>query len=212
MTTAAALATALRAFSVPLERLVAVSLIAAYPEDALAEGGALFGWEIVSLSRISVEFIPNAAASPARPLDQSAIALSSSVGSTAWGRTGAKSSPAVPPALVDALAERLRGQRLVYVLGSGECMHPAWLLARSLEVLGHVTLVQSTTRSPIELGGAISATLDCIDGLGSGVPFYLHNPPRPGSGVVVLHERGAGNTVMGLSEALGALSVEVWDA
>ena len=210
--TAAALATALRAFSVPLERLVAVSLIAAYPEDALAEGGALFGWEIVSLSRISVEFIPNAAASPARPLDQRAIALSPSVGSTAWGRTGAKSSPAVPPALVGALAERLRGQRLVYVLGSGECMHPAWLLARSLEALGHVTLVQSTTRSPIELGGAISATLDCIDGLGSGVPFYLHNPPRPGSGVVVLHERGAANAVMGLSEVLGALSVEVWDA
>jgi hypothetical protein len=210
--TAAALASALRAEGLPLERTVAIALVGAYPDEATREGGALFGWTVASLARIHVHFEFSGSDVPATPLNQRTEPLTEGVGSRRWGREGATMAPPVPEALVDALVSRLHREERVVVLGAGECMHPAFALGRALEARGFAVFLQSTTRSPIALGGAIGRSLDCDDGLGSGVPFYLHNPPSDDARVLVLHEPGAGRAAEALAQRLGGEAVEVWGA
>ncbi len=210
--TAAALAGALRAEGLPIERTVAIALVGAYPDEATREGGALAGWDVASLARVRVHFEFSGSDAPASPLDQRTEPLADGMGSRNWGREGSTSAPPVPEALADELASRLRGAHRVVVLGAGECMHPAFVLGRSLVARGHSVFLQSTTRSPIALGGAIGSSLDCDDGLGSGVPFYLHNPPGEEARVVVLHEPGAGGAAEALAQKLGGVVVEVWGA
>jgi len=210
--TVAALAGVLRAQGLPIERTVAIALVGAYPDEATHAGGALAGWDVGTLARIHVQFDASRGDAPARPLDQRTESLALGVGSRRWGREGAMGAPPIPEPLIDRVASRLRGAHRVVVLGAGECMHPAFVLGRALEARGDAVWVQSTTRSPIALGGAISRSLDCEDGLGSGAPFYLHNPPCEDARVLVLHEPGADRAAEVLAQRLLGEAIEVWGA
>jgi hypothetical protein len=65
----------------------------------------------------------------------------------------------------------------VSVVGTGEFQFQPFLWAESLEKEGFDVLFQSTTRSPVQLGGPICTSLSFKDEYGEGVDNYLHNPP-----------------------------------
>gem|GEM_PF-1165743 len=144
--------------------------------------------------------------------------LGHGVGLKRWGRIGTKAAPALPSSiLARALAfsrglGEAGGHREVFVLGTGECMHPAFVLGMGLERAGVPVLLQSTTRSPVLLGGAIGSSLDLgASVVAPAVPFFLHNPPPSGARVIVVHEPGAGRDARVFVESYGALAIEAWD-
>jgi len=206
--TAAALADRVARSGVPLARRCMVALVASGRATLTAEGGALAGWDVATLASVRVTFTA-AGERAVTTAPQGLSPLPEGVGSNAWGRVGAIAAPPLPEGLLGWAEGRCRGAERVVVLGAGECMHPAFVLARALEAAGHVALVQATTRSPVHVGGAIAATLPCDDGLGSGAPFFLHNPPSRGTAVIALHERGAALGARALVESLGAHATEV---
>jgi hypothetical protein len=95
--------------------------------------------------------------------------------SAAFGRIGVERALAAPHALAVRLAREIGAGESVLVLGTGEFMHPAFLLARELEALGKHVLVQSTTRSPILSWGSVGQIVSCPDNYGEGIANYLYN-------------------------------------
>lgn len=95
--------------------------------------------------------------------------------SAAFGRIGIDRALAAPQALALQLAAQIGEDESVLVLGTGEFMHPSFLLAHALEALGKRVLVQSTTRSPILAWGAVSHIVCCRDNYGEGIANYLYN-------------------------------------
>ena len=71
--------------------------------------------------------------------------------------------------------EKTEKPECILVVGVGECNEPAMSLGRRLELSGHEVYVQSATRSPILVGGAIDNTLTWEDPYKQGVPHYFHN-------------------------------------
>ncbi len=187
---------------------VACALVDARPPLAPAEG-PLAGWEVVSLCRVAVE-APSIADSHPERVRQPLRPLPPRVGALAWGRLGALAAPPLPPEVRTQAEAFARGAPVTYVLGVGELLYPAWQLAAALEARGMVTLVQATTRSPVAVGGAIGATLDCDDIVPEGVPHFAHNPPPLGARVIVVHEPGAACSARALVATRGALLLEAW--
>lgn len=121
-----------------------------------------------------------------------------------YGRLGRTTSLSLPIALVERLsAEPAVGPTLV--LGTGEFMHAAFALGRALEVRGVDVRVQSTTRSPILLWGAVGHILAVPDPYGEGVQNYLYNV-RPGQygRVLICHETVPNKALMQLATQLHA--------
>jgi hypothetical protein len=219
--TAAALAEAVASAGVPLARRIAVVLLdasaeASGPKAGLGletrPAGTLSGWDVASLARVNLWCEDRPTARPASVLNQRTVELEQRMGALGWGRIGAGEAPELSSCLLEGVLRRLEGATEATCIGFGECMHPAFLLGRALEARGLNVRVQATTRSPIALGGPIAFSLDCRDGLGSGVPFFLHNPPSPGPGNIVLHEPGGQAAAAELAARLGGFALEVWDA
>jgi hypothetical protein len=63
----------------------------------------------------------------------------------------------------------------VLVLGTGEFQYLPFCWAETLEADGVDVQFQSTTRSPLLLGGEIQAALKFEDSYGEGIPYYLYN-------------------------------------
>ena len=102
-------------------------------------------------------------------------AATESGASAAFGRLGIDRSLSVPTELIEGLLDTIRPSEHTLVLGSGEFMHMAFLLARRLEEQGLDVVVQSTTRSPILQWGAVSHTLTFPDTYGEGVANFVYN-------------------------------------
>lgn len=76
--------------------------------------------------------------------------------------------------------------RPVHIVGDGEYLFPPFKLAEYLETQGYDVYFQSTTRSPILLGDAISSK-DCFwDHYGDGIVNFAYNLPVEGVAQVVL--------------------------
>ncbi len=78
--------------------------------------------------------------------------------------------------------------RKVSIVGTGEFQFQPFLWAEWLEKKGFDVLFQSTTRSPIQLGGPICGSLGFKDEYGEGVDNYLHNPPQPDREIIIAYE------------------------
>ena len=121
-----------------------------------------------------------------------------------YGRLGRTTCVSLPKGLVERLAgEPVEGATLV--LGTGEFMHAAFALGRALEARGVDVRVQSTTRSPILLWGAVGHILAVPDPYGEAVQNYLYNV-RPGqyARVLICHETAPNDPLMQLATILGA--------
>jgi hypothetical protein len=125
--------------------------------------------------------------------------------SAAFGRIGLSHALAAPAALAAKLAQQIDDDAPVLVLGTGEFMHPAFLLARELEALGKRVVVQSTTRSPILAWGSVTHIVAGIDNYGEGIANYLYNvEPGQYRHVFICHETPPGAALMQLAHALTA--------
>lgn len=123
--------------------------------------------------------------------------------SAAFGRIGVAHALAAPHALAARLAADIAPGETVLVLGTGEFMHPAFLLARALEALGATVLVQSTTRSPILAWGAVGHIVGCLDNYGEGVANYLYNvAPGQYRHVFICHETPVNDALFDLAGQL----------
>jgi hypothetical protein len=125
--------------------------------------------------------------------------------STAFGRRGMSRALATPSTLAAALADAWPAGTRVLVLGTGEFMHPPALLAAALEQRGVDVVVQSTTRSPILVWGAVSNTLAFPDNYGEGVGNYLYNvQPGQYDHVLICHETAPNAALRHLARLLQA--------
>lgn len=127
------------------------------------------------------------------------------------GRLGLTGPIALPAALVER-CWALVGDGDVLVVGTGECMHPAFRLALALEGRGRRVFVQSTTRSPLMLAGAIQDVRRVTDVYGEDIPNYLYNTSRsPGARIVLVHESRDRERVDRLVRELDAVEVSLAD-
>ena len=109
--------------------------------------------------------------------------------SAAFGRIGLTRALNTPAALAHTLVTHIAAGASVLVLGTGEFMHPPFLLARALEALGADVVLQSTTRSPILRWGAVSHVVELSDNYGEGIANYLYNvAPGQYQHVFICHE------------------------
>jgi hypothetical protein len=145
----------------------------------VTHGGALHG---------SYTFAAGASFPEAAPAQ--AVGAAGGVAVTgAFGRAGLSRPLAVPAAVAESLAAPIGAGERVLVLGTGEFMHPPFLLARALEERGIDVAVQSTTRSPILEWGAIGSRLAFADNYGEGIANYLYNVlPGQYQHVLICHE------------------------
>jgi hypothetical protein len=151
-------------------------------------------------------FAPRAdfVATPA-PSAQGVVDCRRAYSSTASARLGTAATLTLPPGMLDTLIPTLPRDGTVLVLGSGEFMHPAFVLGSALEAAGFSVRVQSTTRSPVLVGAGITTRVDLPDPYGEGIPNYLYNFVRADYGAVLFcHELPDAHDVA-LAETLARL-------
>jgi hypothetical protein len=122
-----------------------------------------------------------------------------------FGRLGLARPLATPAGLAGQLARDIAAGQRVLVLGTGEFMHAPALLAASLEQHGVDVVVQSTTRSPILVWGAVSSSLAFPDNYGEGVGNFLYNVnPGQYDHVLICHETAPNAALHHLARLLDA--------
>lgn len=121
--------------------------------------------------------------------------------STVFGRLGVTRPLAIPEASLGDIAPGAR----VLVLGTGEFMHAPALLAATLEQRGVDVVVQSTTRSPVLVWGAVASALAFPDNYGEGVGNFLYNvTPGQYDHVLICHETAPNAALRDLARLLHA--------
>lgn len=123
-------------------------------------------------------------------------------------RLGITQAPEFNPSLIDRCIDRA-SLRPVILLATGEFMYAAQWLGERLENRGIPTRVQSTTRSPLMVGGAIKNKFTVPDPYGEGIDNYIYNFNPHGACVFVVHETGLHHAMVQLCRDLSALSVDV---
>ena len=125
--------------------------------------------------------------------------------SSAFGRLGMARALTPPAALAADLARDFPPGARVLVLGTGEFMHAPALLAAGLEQRGVDVVVQSTTRSPVLVWGAVANALAFPDNYGEGVGNFLYNvTPRQYDHVLICHETAPNAALRHLARLLDA--------
>ncbi len=82
----------------------------------------------------------------------------------------------------------------VRILGTGEFTYPAFRIAEALERERHDIVVQSTTRSPAPIDGAVWRGFRFADNYETGVANYLYNAdPDDGRVTIICHETPPGS-------------------
>ncbi|WP_332877730.1 phosphoribosyltransferase domain-containing protein [Massilia sp. S19_KUP03_FR1] len=171
-------------------------------EQATEQLTARFGLPVTLGALVSGEYRFEAGAAVATPLPAQLFDPSADRGaSTAFGRLGINRPLAPAPA--DDVAASLNPGASVLVLGTGEFMHAPALLAAGLEQGGFDVVVQSTTRSPVLVWGAVASALAFPDNYGEGVGNFLYNV-RPGQydHVLICHETAPNAALLHLARLL----------
>lgn len=91
-----------------------------------------------------------------------------------FGRLGRTTRLTLPKSILVSLARRSPTHLPSLVLGTGEFMHPAFVLAHTLQQRGNPVLVQATTRTPILEWGPVVSTLSFTDNYGEGIRNYIY--------------------------------------
>lgn len=169
------------------------------------ELGAVMGLpcSVGALMRGSWQF-ENNGATVAATAAQCAEGHEVSLTDAGYGRLGRSRRLFASAELVSTLrAEAVSGTTLV--LGTGEFMHPAFVLGRALEAAGLDVRVQATTRSPILCWGAVRNALAVPDPYHEGIPNFVYNvSPGQYARVLICHETAPDATLFELARLLEA--------
>lgn len=120
-----------------------------------------------------------------------------------FGRIGVAHSVNLPADLVRRLVDSICIGERTLILGTGEFMHMAFLLGLELEKHGIDVVMQSTTRSPILLWGAVGHALKFSDNYGEGVANFLYNvEPGQYKHIFICHETPPNSALKHLANLL----------
>ncbi len=166
--------------------------------------------DFVSLLSGALAFEPNPSfqAEPSAPA-QAKVACRRDHTGFFSARLGTDRKVRLPSSLLDRVSASLPLTKPVWVLGTGEFMHPAFCLARDLCALGWDVRVQSTTRSPILLGADIQQCLTLQDPYGEGIPNYLYNVDPLGKSVLLCSENPPSRALSDTVNRLGAMLIDL---
>lgn len=157
----------------------------------------------VSLLSGTIAWRANAEAHPVAPTGVSVAALGRMSSHVNFGRLSVQSRPEGISELASALSPA-DGDRFL-IVGTGEFTWPPFLLAQALEQAGHDVQMQATSRSPVQIGGAIGCSLTFKDNYETGVPNFLYNVRREDDRrVIICHETPIGSIDPALIAALDA--------
>lgn len=121
------------------------------------------------------------------------------------GRIGRTTAFTIPVSFLDSLKLSYECELPTLVLGTGEFMHAAFVLALDLQRRGLRVFVQSTTRSPILEWGSITSKRTFADNYGEGVSNYLYGVEPSNYGQILLCcEFDSVGSLAGLANELGA--------
>lgn len=121
-----------------------------------------------------------------------------------FGRAGVGRALALPADLARSLVDSIHIGERTLILGTGEFMHMAFLLGLELEKHGVDVVVQSTTRSPILLWGAVKHALAFSDNYGEGVANFVYNvEPDKYKHIFICHETPPNPALYHLANLLG---------
>lgn len=196
-----------------LQKVFIVSLVNfAHPNDRRTlelEAGLAVEW--ICLRQGTLEFEDNQ--------NQSLAAISMNVSSNGdckkhllgWpGRRGIIQPIILEESIVDNLSEHLKSTgdpRPILVLGTGECIAPAYLLGRRLATKGFNIKVQSTTRSPIHPGNDIGSVEQFEDNYEDAIPNFIYNlHPDAYREIIVCHETPINTALLERLHAWEAIS------
>ena len=127
-----------------------------------------------------------------------------------YGRLGINQALPVLSESLTPLMTRLKSKNKVLVLGTGEFIYHAYLVAKALEIKGMEASVQSTTRSPILINSAIVNRLSFQDNYDDGIDNYLYNNEIYYYDVViVVHETSMNSELAFLISHLSAIALKV---
>lgn len=195
---------ACRALSPALERVHLATITNFMGQAANAALTMRFGLP-VSLGAVlngEYAFVP-AALLPLPNVAQRFAAQAERGASAAFGRLGLSQALCIPHAYAAQLAANIAPNERVLLVGTGEFMHGAFLLGQALEALGLQVFVQSSTRSPILLGGAVQHILSFPDNYGEGVENFIYNVSAGQyEHVFVCHETPANPALFALAQAV----------
>ena len=154
-------------FSGPARATLSARIGRPVTTGALLEGA----WSFTPHSKVS--------GAPEVPSAQAALGQEPLLHDSGFGRLGRSGAVCLAPAALALVAAGIAAGERVLVLGTGEFMHPAFVLGRALaEQTGARVLLQSTTRSPILPWGPITHTECFDDPYGEGIANYLYNFTR----------------------------------
>ncbi len=119
-----------------------------------------------------------------------------------------------PLQLTDVVLQAAAGlvsDKSVRLIATGECIYPAQRLGEWLEDSGLAVAVQSTTRSPLMVGGAIESSLVVTDPYGEGIDNYIYNLPDPidDEVCIIVHETGDTPQIRWLCAELGSVALDI---
>jgi hypothetical protein len=208
-TTLVNLATAIVAAMPTLERIVAVSLT----DWSNGDVARRMPLPATAISLVSGSLDWTAGAQPPRheppAFDVAARALGTLTRHHNFGRLGRSDIADERDGLADTLA--LPRSARLRVVGTCEFTYPPFRLAERLEQAGHDVVVQSTTRSPALIGGAITSRIAFADNYATGVANFLYNATDDDRLTLICHETQRDSIDPLLIDRLGARTLYFGD-
>lgn len=152
------------------------------------------------------QFVPGEAPAPLVATGVSQGKIAPQISDPGLGRLGRTAALSLDPVCIGELARRLKPDDKVLVLGTGEFMHPAFVLASALQLASAADVVMhATTRSPILTWGPIHEALSFPDNYGEGVINYLYNcGDHHYDHVFLCHETGVTDGLIEVAHRLDA--------
>jgi hypothetical protein len=151
-------------------------------------------------------FQPNGRNAPAPSEAQAPSGMAPTLIDHGFGRLGRSTCLSLPRDRIKTLGATILPSERVLVLGTGEFMHPAFVLARELHnAIGATVHMHATTRSPILVWGPITHALSFTDNYGEEITNYLYNCGAVHYDHVFLcHETGPTPSLIEIARQLGA--------
>jgi hypothetical protein len=128
-----------------------------------------------------------------------------------YGRLGIQGGLPSLSGQLNFLATGFKPNAKILVLGTGEFIYHAYLVAKELELKGLETFVQSTTRSPILVNLAIVNCLAFQDNYEDGIRNYFYNNRYYYDAIVIVHETTMNSELAFLISHLNAIALKVID-
>lgn len=195
-----------------LKRVIVISLLNLTSAEARANVAARTELDVEWLSILSgnFKFTPNPKFEFKTVSVESNNHCKSSLFNANYGRLGINDLLKSPTNYMEIVPKNLPAHAKILLVGTGEFIYHAYLVGVELEKQGFEVYVQSTTRSPILMGGAIEHCLEFQDNYDDGIHNYLYNSNKHDyDSIIVVYETPKNAELDNLISLLNATALKV---